>query len=195
MAEKTRPISVVLLSGGIDSAACVCYYLDMNFRVKGLFIDYGQRARDHERKSAIKIAKYYAIPLDQISLSSTNHFGPGEIRGRNAFLLLSALLVYPRFKGILSLGIHSGTPYYDCSEQFIRNIITIINAYTGSEVRIDAPFLTWDKSMVYAYCKEKGIPINLTYSCESGTDPPCGKCRSCMDREVLNASKKHEAEP
>lgn len=98
-----------------------------------------------------------------------------------------ALLVYPRFKGILSLGIHTGTPYYDCSERFIRDITPTVEGYTGGEVRIDAPFLAWDKPTIYAYCKEKGVPIHLTYSCESGTDPPCGKCLSCKDREALNA--------
>jgi len=186
MGEGGKSISVVLLSGGIDSAACVRYYLDMNFRVKGLFIDYGQGARDNERKSATQIAKYYGIPLDKISLSPVKHFGPGEIRGRNAFFIMGVLLFYPRLKGILSLGIHSGTPYYDCSEQFIRDIKTIVDGYTSGEVRIEAPFLTWDKAMIYTYCKEKVIPIDLTYSCEAGTTPPCGKCRSCKDREALS---------
>lgn len=185
--QKRKLTAVVLLSGGIDSAACVRYYLDLGFRLRGLFIDYGQRARDNEGESAVKIANYYGIPLDRLSLSPVKHFGPGEIRGRNAFLIIAALLFYPKFKGILSIGIHSGTPYYDCSGQFIRDIATIIDAYTGGEVRIDAPFLTWDKPTVYAYCEEKNVPIHLTYSCEAGTDPSCGKCRSCRDREVLNA--------
>ena len=188
-AQKQNLTAVVLLSGGIDSAACVRYYLDLGFQLTGLFIDYGQRARNNEGASAVQVANYYDIPLDRVSLSTVKHFGPGEIRGRNAFLIIAALLYYPQFKGILSLGIHSGTPYYDCSQQFISDITTIIDAYAGGEVRIDAPFLAWDKSMIYAYCKEKGVPIHLTYSCESGTDPPCGKCSSCKDREALNACR------
>lgn len=187
MGEIKKPRALILLSGGIDSAACVRHYLDLNFSVRGLFIDYGQRALKNERESATHIAKYYDTLLDQVSLSHTNHFGPGEIRGRNAFLIMAAVLIYPRFKGILSLGIHSGTSYYDCSEQFIRDIAAVINGYTEGEVRIDIPFLLWDKSMVYTYCREKSVPIHLTYSCETGTDPPCGKCRSCKDREDLNA--------
>lgn len=188
MADKKRKLTaVVLLSGGIDSAACVRYYLDLGFQLTGLFIDYGQSARDNEGESAIQVANYYAIPLDRVSLSPINHFGPGEIRGRNAFLIIAALLFYPQFKGILSLGIHSGTPYYDCSQQFISDIATIIDAYAGGEIRIDVPFLDWDKSMIYTYCKEKGVPFHLTYSCEAGMSPPCGECRSCKDREIPNA--------
>ena len=184
---KQRQMSIVLLSGGIDSAACVHYYLDLNFEVLGLFFDYSQSALDNERRSAVLIAAHYGIKLDQASFSGTKHYGPGEIRGRNAFLILAALLYYPRFKGIISLGIHTGTPYYDCSERFIRDVTPIIEGYTGGEVRINAPFLTWDKLTIYAYCKEKNVPTHLTYSCESGTDPPCGKCLSCKDREALNA--------
>lgn len=185
--QKRKLTAVVLLSGGIDSAACMRYYLDLGFQLRGLFIDYGQRARDNEGESAVQVANYYDIPLDRVSLSPVNHFGPGEIRGRNAFLIIAALLFYPQFKGIFSLGIHSGTRYYDCSQQFISDITNIIDAYTGGEIRVGTPFLNWSKAMIYAYCEEKGIPIHLTYSCESGTTPPCGKCLSCKDREVLNA--------
>ena len=184
---KRKQTSIVLLSGGIDSAACVHYYIDLNFEVNALFIDYGQKARDNERQSAMRIAAYYGVKLDQVSFSSMEHYGPGEVRGRNAFFILATLFYYTRFKGIISLGIHSGTPYYDCSRQFIDDITPIIDAYVGGEVSIDAPFLTWEKPAIYTYCKEKGVPIYLTYSCEDGSTPPCGKCRSCKDRETLNA--------
>ncbi len=184
---KRKQKSIVLLSGGIDSAACVRHYLDLDFEVNGLFVDYGQSARDNERQSAMRITAYYDITLDQASFPSTKQYGTGEIRGRNAFLILAAVLYYPRLKGIISLGIHSGTPYYDCSSQFIRDITPIIDAYTDGEARIDVPFLKWEKSAVYTYCREKNIPIHLTYSCEAGTIPPCGKCLSCKDREVLDA--------
>ena len=184
--SKRKQMSIVLLSGGIDSAASAHYYLDLDFEINAFFVDYGQSARDNEQQSAVRIAAFYDIKLDQASFPSTKQYGAGEIRGRNAFLILAALLYYPRFKGIISLGIHSGTPYYDCSPQFIRDITPIIDAYTDGEVRIDAPFLTWDKANVYTYCKEKNVPIDLTYSCEAGTTPPCGECRSCKDREALN---------
>lgn len=185
--EEAKNTAIVLLSGGIDSTACVHYYLDLNFYVRGLFVDYGQLASNNERQSATQVAQYYGIKLDQVSFPSTNDFGPGEIIGRNAFLITAALLVYPQLRGILSLGIHSGVPYYDCSESFVRDIKMILDGYTNGKVRVDAPFLTWDKATIYAYCKEKGVPIHLTYSCEAGTNPPCGKCNSCKDREALDA--------
>jgi len=47
MRKKESP-ALILLSGGIDSTACVHYYLDQKFDVKAVFIDYGQKARKNE---------------------------------------------------------------------------------------------------------------------------------------------------
>jgi len=179
---------LVLLSGGVDSTACVNYYLDQRFDVRGLFIDYGQLANKRELNSATRVASHYGIELITASFSSPRYFSIGEIVGRNAFLVIAALLVEPKLSGIVSLGIHSGVPYYDCSESFVKDIAGLLDGYTDGKVKLDAPFLKWDKAMIYAYCKEKNVPINLTYSCEAGTSPPCGKCLSCQDRNTLNVS-------
>jgi len=31
--------------------------------------------------------------------------------------------------------------------------------------------------------KELGVPFEKTYSCYRGTEPPCGKCPTCLQRE------------
>ncbi len=115
-------------------------------------------------------------------------FTQGEIKGRNAFLVLGTLLAYPKFRGIFALGIHSGLPYYDCSEQFVKKINEILTGYTDGQVSLDTPFIHWDKKMIFEYCKDNDVPIHLTYSCENGSDEPCGMCRSCLDRRALNVS-------
>ncbi len=176
----------VLLSGGVDSTACVHYYLSQGFDVKGVFIDYGQVANKNEYNSALNIASYYKIHLDHLVFKSLRSYSQGEIKGRNAFLVVALLLANPRMKGIISMGIHSGTPYYDCSESFINDINMILNGYTDGQTVLEAPFLKWDKKMVYHYCEKYKLPIHLTYSCENGTDVPCGRCLSCLDRSALN---------
>jgi 7-cyano-7-deazaguanine synthase len=162
----------------------------MGFKIKGLFIDYGQLARSPENNAATAIAKYYDIKLDQITVDSKTYFGAGEIKGRNALFIILALTANPQFQGIISMGIHSGSPYYDCSGSFIKSIGKILDGYSEGEIRIDAPFLTWDKQLIYRYCLENKVPINLTYSCQAGTVPPCGDCDSCKDIRVLNDSEK-----
>ena len=95
----------------------------------------------------------------------------------------------PNFNGIISLGIHSDVPYYDCSPIFVKDMNKIIEGYTDGRVRLDAPFIKWEKRMIYEYCKNEDIPVNFTYSCENGGKIPCGKCLSCLDRGTLNVNQ------
>jgi 7-cyano-7-deazaguanine synthase len=178
--------AIVFLSGGIDSAACVYYNLSQGFHTRGFFIDYGQQPAQREKLSATQIAAYYNIELDTIQIIPCGPANSGEIKGRNGLFILAALLYYPRYSGLIALGIHSGTPYYDCSEIFIRDIRKILNGYTDGQVALDIPFLKWNKQMIYEYCKQNTVPIHMTYSCEASNDQPCGKCLSCLDRKTLN---------
>jgi 7-cyano-7-deazaguanine synthase len=63
----------------------------------------------------------------------------------------------------------------------------LLAGYTQGNVVLEAPFINWNKKMIYHYCKENNVPTDLTYSCENGTIPPCGKCNSCLDRRYLHA--------
>jgi 7-cyano-7-deazaguanine synthase len=185
--KSERHHVLVLLSGGLDSTACVYYYTNLGFQVRALFIDYGQKAGKKELQSSISIASYFEVPLKCCKFECERDFFQGEIKGRNAFLVLSALLAYPEMNGLISMGIHSGTPYYDCSEAFIKEMNRILEGYSDGRVVLAAPFLKWDKRMIYNYIMHNELPIYLTYSCENGTNAPCGKCLSCLDRGALNA--------
>ena len=175
---------LVLLSGGIDSTACIHYYLSQDYEVQGVFIDYGQKANEKEAISAEKIVLHYKIDLNKLTFKTTQNFNQGEIKGRNAFLVLAAILAYPDFKGIIALGIHSDTPYYDCSRSFVNDMNNILREYSSGQVLLDTPFLKWNKTMIYKYCKDNDVPVYLTYSCENGGENPCGKCLSCRERGV-----------
>lgn len=185
---EERQNVIILLSGGIDSAACVHYYLKEKFSPEALFIGYGQAAMEKEYESAKKIASYYNIKLDVIKVEILNRFGQGEIKGRNAFFIMVCLMKYSTFSGLISLGIHAGVPYYDSTVEFVSDMKTLLDKYTDGRIRIDAPFLHWQKPMIYEYCKKNKVPIELTYSCELGKEPPCGQCRSCLDRKALDVS-------
>jgi 7-cyano-7-deazaguanine synthase len=79
----------------------------------------------------------------------------------------------------------SDLPYYDCSRQFVNKMDDILINYTNGQMALDIPFIDWSKKMVYKYCLDNKVPIQLTYSCENGTDIPCGRCSSCLDRGDL----------
>lgn len=177
---------IILLSGGIDSTASVYYYRELKYSVTAVFVDYGQAANKIEIESARSVAAYYKIKLENVSFMSGSIYYQGEIPGRNGFLVFAAILSHPNYVGIVSLGIHSGTPYYDCSPDFVERMNILLKRYTMGRIILDAPFLKWDKSMIHRYCIDNEIPLEMTYSCENGTIPPCGTCNSCLDRKALN---------
>lgn len=165
----------------------MAFYLGSGFDVEAVFVDYGQRPREAERKSARAIAAYYSLPLAEVTLAGPHIDLSGEIVGRNALLLLTALFYRAEWTGLISLGIHAGTPYYDCSSGFVEHISPLLDAYTSGRVAVGAPFLLWTKDMIVAFCKERNVPLTLTWSCEVGPSTPCGLCPSCRDREALHA--------
>lgn len=177
---------LVLLSGGIDSAACAHFYMKAGHVVEALHVDYGQAARIEERRSAELISSRLGIGLKTIVLSEVTPKGDGLIQGRNALLLFVALLELQREQGLIAIGVHSGTEYYDCSPDFIIVAQSILDGYADGRIRVVAPFLNWTKDQVFDYARDGGLPLNLTYSCESGGPNPCGKCRSCLDLEAAH---------
>jgi len=176
---------LVLLSGGIDSTACLAYYLSEDFKVRGLFINYGQLAAKREREAVLRVTEHYNVPLDKIDISSARRWGQGLIRGRNAFLLYSALMNFSYESGLIAIGVHAGTEYWDCSEEFLRQTKSVFWNYTEGCVSVDAPFILWNKVEIWKYCLREDVPLKYTYSCELGKKQPCGECLSCRDLEVL----------
>ena len=177
--------ALVLLSGGIDSAACAWFLRDQGYSVRGLFVDYGQKASVFEKNAAEALSNSLGIVLDFVSLTSPCHFGAGEVTGRNAFLVFAALLTARSHRGVIALGIHSGTTYYDCSTAFAQSIDRLLAEHTDGKVRLSTPFITWSKQNIFEYYKAARLPVELTYSCEKGQMPACGTCLSCVDRRTL----------
>jgi len=154
---------LVLLSGGIDSTACVAYYVSLGYDVCALFIDYGQPEAKLEQAAAIAIAKHYDLTLKQLAV-----FGykapEGYVPARNAMLLSAALMSFDYEYGIISLGIHAGTPYADCSPYFEQAMQRVFDVYSQGRVRINAPFLHWTKGEIWDYAQMTGVPLFLTKS-------------------------------
>lgn len=186
---------LVLLSGGIDSTACLNFFLEMGRPTCCMFINYEQSAVQNEIRSARAIADYYSVDLLSTKWKGINNKSTGLINGRNSFLLSAALMERPETISIIAIGIHSGTNYPDCSTKFLQNMQSIVDLYNSCKVHLSAPFINFSKEEILSYCIEKEIPLELTYSCERGGTTPCGECLSCKDREMLNACKKKNIKP
>ncbi len=181
-----EPEVLVLLSGWIDSTACLDFYLQLGRPPCGLFIDYGQVAAASEWQAACAVADFYDIPVNRIRWEGAKSKGDGLILGRNAALLTTALMEKPQSVCVLAAGIHSGTGYADCTDEFREKIQTILDIYEEPSVQFAAPFLSWTKAEIVEYCLLRRVPLDLTYSCERGV-VQCGSCLSCQDRELIRA--------
>ena len=88
--------------------------------------------------------------------------------------------------GEIFYGAHSddaaGNAYPDCSQDFNDSINRAIYLGSGSRLRVTAPFIGMNKAQVVARGLELKVPYELTWSCYSGGEKPCGVCGTCRDR-------------
>lgn len=179
--------TLVLLSGGIDSSGCLHFARDIGRPLSAMFFDYGQAAVREELVAAMNIAEEYAVPLNVRRLADARLKTTGITSCRNAFLLATAAMEASDSVTAIAIGVHRGTDYFDCSEEFVQSMDRLVRASTMGRVGIMAPFVKWSKVEVWQYCLKSGVPMQLTYSCEAGGPEPCGSCLSCKDREALHA--------
>jgi 7-cyano-7-deazaguanine synthase len=187
MKKVSQPVVYVLASGGIDSTACIHFYLQQRFKVRPLFVRFGQPACEAELASIKAVCKFYGLNLRTVTLVGLKVPRSGEIVGRNLLLFSVALMRSELSASLISLGIHAGTRYYDCNSVFEKLCDELLSGYTDGRTRLGIPFATWSKSQVWSYCRENGVPVELTWSCEASSKKPCGKCLSCRDKELLVA--------
>ena len=154
---------LILFSGGIDSTACLNYFLKRNDKINLLYFNYGQPHEQIERKAAMDVASFYNFGLNTINIDGCSVL-EGMIPGRNAFLLSLSLLKLPFKNGGIAIGIHDHSIYSDCSESFLNLMQNIFNIYYDGSIKILAPFLHWDKGDIIAYAKSEKIPLELVYS-------------------------------
>ena len=181
--SEERRQFLILASGGVDSSTLLWLSVQQGLTPTALFVDYGQPAVEAEGEAVAKICSSLRTPWRRVRYKGTR-FGAGEIRGRNAFLLHTALVEFPSSSGVVALGIHAGTGYADCSPEFMEIMERSYEFHTGGAIAVTAPFLHWTKQDVYDLATKLNVPTAQTYSCEA-SNLPCGRCRSCLDRSLL----------
>ncbi len=182
--NRSKTHVILCCSGGIDSTALIHYYLDNGYQVQGIHFDYGQPALQAEINALKTVKKYFDIRVEFAVLRpKLRHSPQGVVYGRNALFVLGSVSHIQHQQALVSLGIHGNSIYYDCSEIFVQQIQGILDGYFDGVVKLDIPFLTFSKRDIVEYCENHKIPLNLTYSCDTGSTEPCGKCLSCKERE------------
>jgi 7-cyano-7-deazaguanine synthase len=204
--------SVVLLSGGMDSATCLALAARDARPVHALTFSYGQR-HARELRSAGQLARRYRVashlvvrlPLDGLVRSSLTRRGarlpsrpgppgsvpPTYVPARNTILLGVALGYAESHRlGRIYYGAnaidYSGYP--DCRPGFVRAFNALARravrspAEGGLPIRVVAPLLARSKGEIVRLGSRLGVPWELTWSCYAGGRAPCRRCDACRWR-------------
>jgi 7-cyano-7-deazaguanine synthase len=181
-----RVRSMVLLSGGIDSAVAAHHLIQKGHDVTALHLDHGQLAAEHEHRAARGVAKHLGVRLITQTLSGLPNASVGFVPARNLLLIASAAAVADTVEpALIVIGlIDSPAVYPDTSAYFLSSAQAVLDCYFGGKVLLSAPLLTWPKSAVLTYARQAGFPIGITRSCQGSTRRPCGACPGCRDRDA-----------
>lgn len=204
--------SLVLLSGGLDSATCLYLAKQNSKKIFAISFDYSQRHKVELKKAKLlckklniehKIIKLQTGIFQNSSLTDKNikvpkNFSSKEkipntyVPGRN-ILFLSFATSYAESKHIenIFIGVNSldYSGYPDCRPEFIKSFQNMISIGTKSgeekkTIQIQTPLVNLSKKEIILLAKKLKLPFSLTHSCY---DPigakPCGICDSCLLRK------------
>lgn len=180
--------TLVLLSGGIDSSTILAQCVTSGAEVAATFIDYGQAAARTEWDAAQRIARHYGVCVRRLQISADLVSSDGEVFGRNAVLVMLAAATTHERPLEVAIGIHALSAYYDTTPLFARHVTRLLDGYSGGTVTLSAPFLTETKSDIIEAALASDLPLELTYSCETGNAPACLQCPSCLDRRPIDSA-------
>jgi len=203
--------AIVLVSGGLDSAATLAIALEQNFDCDALSFDYGQRhiaeinaAKRIVESFKIKNHKIFNIDLTQIGESALTDTTidvpetPAEgipvtyVPARNTIFLSLALAyaetqhTFDIFIGVNAVD-YSGYP--DCRPEYIESFARTAKLATragveGANFTIHTPLIKLSKSEIIKKGQQLGVNYSLTVSCYQADEKghACGVCDSCRIR-------------
>jgi 7-cyano-7-deazaguanine synthase len=201
--------SVVLLSGGLDSAVLAAqeartYAVQPVYVAGGLAWEEGEQRmirallavppfRDGPHAVAPLVRLEFSLrdiyPASHWALSGTPpaYDTPDEdvyLQGRN-IALLSKAAVYAASRGISRLVVAplAGNPFPDATPEFFAALNRALSIGLAAPIEVAAPFAHLHKEDVVKIGAELGVPFELTLSCMSpaGTTH-CGLCSKCRER-------------
>lgn len=194
--------SIVLLSGGMDSAVAYYWAKKSTKIVTELFFDYGQKGVGWERIAASSIAQhavhrvqiYYPPSIRSTILTNSDMYEvkrrdvPASfVPGRNLTMISIAGGVAYELGAELIIGgwTQVDVDYPDCSSYFLRlagdAACEAIGGKPGS-LEVFSPILYYNKSDIVRMGEELGVPWKDTRSCYGNQQQPCMNCGSCLKR-------------
>lgn len=202
--------AIVLMSGGMDSTVCASWAIDQGFEVCALHVHYGQKTEEREGKafqdicSKLQIQHILDIDISHLAAIGGSSLTDDSIAISKADLLnteIPSSYVPFRNANLLSIavswaeviGAHTiiigaveedGSGYPDCRKVFFDAFEAMIQVGTkpGSHITIQTPLIALDKAEIVKMGMTLDAPLELTWSCYSGSEKACGVCDSCALR-------------
>ena len=199
--------TVVLLSGGMDSAAAL-YEARVTHEVVGaLSFDYGSKHNHKEIPCAAWHCKKLDIPHQVIALDFVpalfqsallksggpipdGHYEEDSMKQtvvpfRNGIMLSIATGYAESIGGEgLVIAAHAGDHaiYPDCREAFMQAMGDAMRLGTYAGIALLRPFINFTKAQIAARGHELGVDFAQTWSCYKGGEIHCGTCGTCVER-------------
>jgi 7-cyano-7-deazaguanine synthase len=206
----SHPVSVCLVSGGIDSCVTAAIARHDGGQLGLIHISYGQRTEARERQAFNDIADFYNVKerLD-VSIEYLAKIGGSSLTDQNIKVTEADLgskeipTSYVPFRNANMLAIatswaeviganaiyigavaEDSSGYPDCRPEFYEAFQKAIDTGTKpvTKIEIRTPIIHLSKAEIVKKGIELGAPLHLTWSCYRSEDLACGTCDSCALR-------------
>jgi 7-cyano-7-deazaguanine synthase len=203
--------SVVLLSGGLDSATALAIARARGDECHTLSFDYGQRHRAElaaarrisgslgaaqHRELRVALGDLGGSALTDSRIAVPEHGGAGipvtYVPARNTVFLSLALAcaeVVDADRIVIGVNALDYSGYPDCRPEYIAAFQELARLATkrgveGRPIVVDAPLISLSKAAIVRRGHELGVDYSRTVSCYQADDEgrACGRCDSCRLR-------------
>lgn len=203
--------SIILLSGGLDSLACLAMTREKYNCELAITFDYGQKALDKEIEASRKICDFYnvehkIIKLDFLKeITQTALVSDKEVPqdydmkavwvpNRNGlFLNIAGSFADSYGYNYIIIGANKeeGKTFPDNTLEFAKRVEAEFEFSTLIQPKILIPLIEMDKEEIVKTVIDLKAPLELIHSCYLGGEKNCGKCESCL--HLIEALKKNNA--
>lgn len=193
--------SIVLVSGGLDSAAALWWALDRGHEVRALTFHYHDRA-PAEVRATRRLAEAAGVELVEEDVPGLMEVvdmapRPPALEGApDAYVPHRNLVFYgfaahhaERWSATRVVGGHIGADpdsFPDSGPAFFDALNDLLTQSrwpdAPGDLRIVNPLEGSSKAEVLELALELDVPLEATWSCGELADAPCGECPSCRER-------------
>ncbi len=190
MKQSRRKKALVLLSGGIDSAAGLWWSKNQDWKLATLsFLFPGRRAQElrsaRKLRALVSCTENYEVDLPFIRSPRSDM--ACHIPRRNLMFYGIAACIAEKAGADFIVGghiKHDGKVFSDARRKYLGEINRLVRAEHKFHQKVELvfPFINSDKSEVISTGYKLGVPLEKTWSCSRDLRKHCWKCNSCLER-------------